>query len=117
MEDIGLLVSSLGENTYSEILNNNLGIYKGAIYENLIVDILLKKDYDLFYLDEYKGYEIDFVYKNKDLTNLLEVKSSNNRAKSLGTFVEKYKSKYKINPLKLISGNVGTSKNYLTLPL
>ena len=43
MTDIGLLVTMLGGSTRSDILQGNLGGFKGAIYENLMADTLHKK--------------------------------------------------------------------------
>ena len=42
MKDTGLLVSMLEDGTQLEIMSGNLGIYKGAIYENIIADIFVK---------------------------------------------------------------------------
>ena len=49
MSDIGLLVEMLGEGTRADILQGNLGGFKGAIYENLMADTLHKKTQNLYY--------------------------------------------------------------------
>ena len=36
MRDSGLFIAMLGKSTYGEIISGNLGIYKGAIFENMI---------------------------------------------------------------------------------
>ena len=43
MRDTGLLVAMLDEGSAEDIIDGNLGIYKGAIYENFIADIFAKK--------------------------------------------------------------------------
>lgn len=43
MRDTGLLVAMLDEGTQEDIIDGNLGIYKGAIYENIIGDVLAKR--------------------------------------------------------------------------
>lgn len=42
MRDTGLLMAMLDEGAAEEIIDGNLGIYKGAIYENIIADIFVK---------------------------------------------------------------------------
>ena len=45
--DSGLFISMLERGTASKILIDNLNIYKGAIYENIVCDKLVKRGYDL----------------------------------------------------------------------
>ena len=40
MGDTGLLVSMFGIDSANKILTGNLGIYKGAIYENITAQVL-----------------------------------------------------------------------------
>ena len=49
MKDTGLLMAMLEEGSQLEIINGNLGIYKGAIYENIIADIFNKLGKKLYY--------------------------------------------------------------------
>lgn len=35
-------MAMLGNDTYNEILNKDMGIYKGAIYENIIAESFIK---------------------------------------------------------------------------
>jgi predicted AAA+ superfamily ATPase len=102
MNDIGLLVSMLEEGSVNDILNDNLKIYKGAIFENLVADILTKKNIRLYYFQktqysndkstELKSFEIDFILreKNSDKIKLLEVKAKNGTCKSLSYVNKKY---------------------------
>ena len=49
--DTGLLVSMLDEESQEDLrANKNLGVYKGALYENMIGEALVKQGYKLFYL-------------------------------------------------------------------
>ncbi len=43
MRDTELLVSTLEDGSRADIMGDNLGIYKGAIYENIVTDILAKQ--------------------------------------------------------------------------
>ena len=58
MRDTGLLVAMLDEGTQEDIIDGNLGIYKGAIYENIIGDILAKKGKKLYYFEYNSTLEV-----------------------------------------------------------
>ena len=48
--DTGLLVSSLDEEAQEDLrVNKNLGIYKGALYENFVAEAFVKQGLGLFY--------------------------------------------------------------------
>ena len=68
-KDTGLLIASLDEEAQEDLrANKNLGTYKGAIYENIVGDMMVKQGYDLYYYhsDKYPDikYGIKFGYKN-----------------------------------------------------
>ena len=63
MADIGLLVCQLEEGTQSSILEGNLLGYKGAIFENLMADLLGKMGRKLYYYHKDGGIELDFVLR------------------------------------------------------
>ena len=48
--DTGLLVSMLDDESQEDLrTNRNLGVYKGALYENMIGEALVKQGYKLYY--------------------------------------------------------------------
>lgn len=48
--DTGLLIASLDDEAQEDLRKNqNFNTYKGAIYENIIGDMLVKEGYDLFF--------------------------------------------------------------------
>ncbi len=49
MADTGLFISMLDEGTQLDILQGNFGSFKGAIYENVMADILGKMGRKLYY--------------------------------------------------------------------
>lgn len=50
MADTGLLIAMLDEEEQEDLRENkNLGTYKGAIYENMIGEALVKQGFDLYY--------------------------------------------------------------------
>ena len=61
--DTGLLIGSLDEEVQEDLrYNKNFNTYKGAIYENIISEILVKQGYKLyFYKNEKSTIEMDFM--------------------------------------------------------
>ncbi|MCI1734928.1 MAG: AAA family ATPase [Bacilli bacterium] len=116
VNDTGLFVAMLEEGSAFSILQNELGIYKGAIYENIVADALTKNGLPLFYFSKNSGLEIDFVTRHDNQLTLIEVKAKNNNAKSLKTVLED-KDKYQVRSnYKLIDGNVGSNGLINTIP-
>ena len=78
MRDTGLLSSISLSNVQQAILSGNLHINEGAIVENAIADLLLKRGYHLFYYDRRGRQEIDFVITHNMQVIPLEIKGGNN---------------------------------------
>ena len=116
MRDSGLFIAMLGKSTYGEIISGNLGIYKGAIFENMIADAFLKMNRNLYYFHKDSGLEVDFVTNYQNEVTLVEVKARNGNTKSSQTILNNY-SLYKVKKLiKFAEANIGESNNILTLP-
>ncbi|MGN1248223.1 MAG: ATP-binding protein [Paludibacteraceae bacterium] len=117
MADTGLFVSMLDDGTQGDILQGKRWAYKGAIYENLIADILGKMGRKLYYFQKESGLEIDFVLRYQDECTLLECKARTGNAKSLST-VLKHPEKYHVyHAIKLGDYNIGRQGALLTLPM
>lgn len=116
MCDTGLFVSMLEPGTQSDILQGNLLGYKGAIFENLIADILSKMGRKLYYFHKDSGLEIDFVIRYQGSCTLVEVKATSGNAKSLKTILNHPEKYHVTHAIKLGDYNVGRSGKILTLP-
>ena len=117
MADTGLFVSMLDDGTQFDILQGNLHTYKGAIFENLVADIFTKMKRRLYYFRKDSGLEVDFVTRYKGECVLVEVKAKDGNIKSSKTILS-HPEKYHVNhAIKLGDLNVGTSRQFLTLPL
>ena len=115
--DTGLFIAMLEEGTVDNIINGDLKVYKGAIFENIIADAFNKLHKDLYYYHKTSGLEIDFVTRYNNELTLIEVKSNNGNAKSLKEILNN-KDKYDINSnFKLADVNIGTTKGINTIPL
>jgi len=75
MRDTGLLSSMSMGNAQSAILNGDLSINEGAIVENCIADLLVKRGYRLFYWDIKGRLEVDFLIQRDTIIVPIEVKS------------------------------------------
>ena len=116
MCDSGLFVAMLERGTAGEILSGNLGIYKGAIFENIIADAFTKNDRKLYYFHKDSGLEIDFITKYEGEVTLIEVKSTSGNTKSSKIILENY-ANYKVSKcIKLGEYNIGEANGIVTIP-
>lgn len=116
--DTGLLVSLLDDESSEDLrVNKNLGIYKGALFENCIAESLIKQGYNLYYYKrEDSTLEQDFFLRNSDSLIPLEVKAKNSKAKSLKTLIESDKYQDISFGIKLSYNNIGYNNKIFTFP-
>ena len=116
--DTGLLVASLDQEAQEDLrFNKNLGIYKGALYENFVGTALVAQGYDLcYYKKENSTLEEDFFVRTTDSLVPVEVKAGNTKSKSLNTLVNGKGYEDIRFGLKLCAGNIGFENNIYTLP-
>lgn len=116
MADTGLLVSQFDESVIKELLNGNLGVFKGALYENIAAQILSMHEREHYYFEPNTSSEIDFIIYYKGEICPLEIKAGRNTvSKSFTNFVDKYNSSY---AFRLSQKNIGTNKeNVSYVPL
>jgi len=117
MSDMGLFVSMLEDGTQYDILQGNLFIYKGAIFENLIADIFTKMGRKLYYFRKDSGLEIDFVIRYRGKCVLTEVKASTGNAKSVKTILRHPEKYHVYDAIKLGDYNIGRADQVLIMPL
>lgn len=116
MADTGLFTAMLEEGTQYDILRGDLYGYKGAVFENLIADMIGKRGKALYYFRKESGIEIDFVIRRDNAAILLEVKAKNGNAKSVKTILA-HPEKYHVGgAIKLGDYNIGSANGILTLP-
>lgn len=117
-KDTGLLIASLDEEAQEDLrANRNLGTYKGAIYENIVGDMLVKQGYRLFYYhSDRPALEMDFFIRDADSLIPVEVKANDGATASLNRLLndDKYNDvKYGI---KLGYRNIGFNGKFYTFP-
>jgi uncharacterized protein len=117
--DTSFLIASLEPGAKKDLrVSQNFGVYKGAIYENMIAISLQKQGYPLYYYrNESKAYEVDFVIRNEDYVIPIEVKAKTNKFISLKAVVEKgIKNKTIEYGIKFGDTNIGFTNNIISFP-
>lgn len=116
MADTGLLVSQFDETVIKAFISGNLGHFKGALYENVIAQILHSKKKDSYYFEPSQSQEIDFVIYYQGNVTPIEVKSSRNTVStSFHNFIKTYKPSF---AFKFSQKNIGeNSQNVCYYPL
>lgn len=116
--DTSLLIASMDEESRKDLLvSKNLGVYKGALYENFAAEALIKQGYDLlFYRSEDSRTELDFLIRIKDNIVPIEIKANKGSARSLNTVIDDKKIDEIKYGIKFFNNNIGVSNKVLTLP-
>lgn len=117
-KDTGLLVANLDDESQEDLrANRNMNVYKGALYENIVAEILNKQGYELFYYKrENSTLEQDFFVRTKKTLVPVEVKAKAGTAKSLSTLVKSNAYPDITTGIKFSAGNAGFQNNIYTFP-
>ncbi len=116
--DTGLLIASLDEEVQDDLRKNkNFNTYKGAIYENIVGDMLVKSGYKLYFYKNVKGtIKMDFFVRNKDSLIPVEVKANDNATVSLNNLIDSNQYKDIKFGIKLCNKNIGFNGKFFTFP-
>ena len=116
--DTGLLISALDEEAQEDLrVNKNLGVYKGALYENFVAEAFVKQGLGLFYYKKDNStLEEDFFVRSKNELIPVEVKSNNDSSKSLTALIKSDRYADIKHGIKLGDFNVGVANNIYTFP-
>ena len=117
-KDTGLLIASLDEEAQKDLrANKNLGTYKGAIYENIVGDMLVKQGYNLYYYSSDKpSLEMDFFVRDADSLIPVEVKANDSATASLNSLLKEGKYPDVKYGIKLGYKNIGFNGKFFTFP-
>ena len=116
--DTGLLISTLDEEAQEDLrVNKNLGVYKGALYENFVAEAFVKQGLGLFYYKKDNStLEEDFFVRSKNELIPVEVKSNNDSSKSLNALIKNARYADIKHGIKLGDFNIGYTNNIYTFP-
>ena len=117
--DTGLLIASLDEEAQEDLrANKNFGTYKGAIYENVVGEMLHKSGYEqlYFYKHENPALEMDFFVRDANSLVPVEVKAKDNATASLNNLI-KWESYPDVTyGIKIGYKNIGWNGQFYTFP-
>ena len=116
--DTGLLVSLLDDESQVDLrANKNLGVYKGALYENMVGEALVKQGYKLFYYrSDDSTMETDFFIRSMSSLIPIEVKAKTGRVKSMNKLIDSDKYSDVRYGFKLSHNNIGHENHIYTFP-
>lgn len=116
-KDTGLLIGSLDDEVQEDLRNNkNFNTYKGAIYENIVADMLVKSGYSLYFYKNKKGtLEMDFLLRDKNSLVPIEVKATDGSTISLNNMINGKNKDIKYG-IKLCNKNIGFNGKFYTFP-
>ena len=116
--DTGLLIASLDEEAQTDLrANRNVGVYKGALIENVVAQMLKQQGYNLyFYRNDSATVEMDFLLRDANSLVPLEVKATNGATKSLNALVGNDKYSDITYGIKLGDTNIGWNGKFYTFP-
>ena len=116
--DNGLLIASLDEESSQDLRRNkNLGVYKGAVFENIVAEAFVKQGYPIYYYKKDNAQlEMDFFLRDADSLIPVEVKAGDNATVSLNNLVKSDSYPDIRYGIKLCHKNIGFNGLFYTFP-
>ena len=116
--DTGLLVGSLEDEVQKDLRDSkNFNTYKGALYESIVADMLVKQGYPLYFYKNDKGtIEMDFFLRDADSLIPVEVKANDSATASLNKLIGDGKFSDIRYGIKLANRNIGFNGKFYTIP-
>ena len=116
--DTGLLSHYLYSDNMVKILNNDVNVNYGSIYENVVAQELKCHNYNLFYYNSKKNGEVDFIIENGTEVIPIEVKSGKDYKRHVALENLLNNHSYNINKAyTLCQDNIQCVNNRIYLPI
>lgn len=116
--DVGLLMYKYANNIAIKIFNNDININYGAIYENVIAQELISKNINLFYYNNKKRGEVDFIIELGAKIVPIEVKSGKDYKRHIALDNLLATEEFKISEaITFSSGNLEVRNKRIYLPI
>lgn len=103
MSDIGLLTGILYHNDVLPIMNDKCGVNLGSVYENVVAQELKAHGFKLYYYDNKKNGEVDFLIDSVDLMSALPIEVKSGKDYYIHTALNNL---LKVNEYKITNGIV-----------
>ena len=116
--DTGLLCHQLYDTNVAKILNNDVNVNFGSIYENVVAQELKAHKFDLFYYNNKKRGEVDFIIEDGIEIIPIEVKSGKDykRHVALDNLLSNSEYNFK-KAYTLCNGNLEVVNNRIYIPI
>ena len=116
--DTGLLIASLDDEAQADLRQNkNFGVYKGALFENIVAQMLVAQGYGLyFFRNRTATLEMDFFIRDAESLIPVEVKAKNGATKSLNALIDNNAYPDIQRGIKLGDTNIGYNDKFITFP-
>lgn len=116
--DTGLLIGALDDEVQEDLRKNrNFNTYKGALYENVVGEMLVKQGYRLYFFRNERGtMEMDFFVRDADSLIPVEVKANDSSTPSLNALINDSEYGDVKYGIKLANKNLGFNGKFYTIP-
>lgn len=116
--DTGLLCHYLYSDNVIKILNNDINVNYGSIYENVVAQELKCHNFDLYYYNSKKNGEVDFIIEKNAEVIPIEVKSGKDYKRHVALENLLNNDSYNITKAyTLCQGNIELINNRIYLPI
>ena len=111
MNDVGLLTSILYETNANAILNDELSINLGTVYESVVAQELHAHGYELYYYDNKKNGEVDYLIDDFNNLSILPIEVKSGKDYTIHSALDKFltNDEYSVNNAIVLS-NVSEAK-------
>lgn len=90
LNDVGLLINILYKNNIRAILDNKNSINLGSVYESVVASELSAHGHNLFYYDNKKNGEVDFLIDDYDNLSVLPIEVKSGKDYKIHSAIEKF---------------------------
>lgn len=90
LNDVGLLTNILYKNNIRAILDNKNSINLGSVYESVVASELSAHGHNLFYYDNKKNGEVDFLIDDYDNLSVLPIEVKSGKDYKVHSAIEKF---------------------------
>ena len=114
LNDVGILTNILFKNNIQPILNNQLSLNLGTVYESVVASELMAHNHPLFYYDNKSNGEVDFLVDDYDSLSVLPLEIKSGKDYKEHSAINKFlnnKIDYSVKKAYVLSNNRLVSRN------
>ena len=120
LNDVGLLSNIYYKNNIRSILDNTLSINLGTLYENVVAMELKCHDHKLYYYDNKKNGEVDFLLDDYEHTSIIPIEVKSGKDYKVHSAIDRFvnSGKYKISEAYVLNNDkeISNKNNIFYIP-